>query len=571
MHARSFAMRWLSAATVLCSLPLAAVAQMHKVAKPDQVTRAVALYEYVGDDPLKPKAARLIPVSLFIGGHYEDAGIYLARPIPFALESGIRYDLQKSGVQQNVFDLIASRNFAGSAIAANLPFDDGWFGYGRVSAPKAPKAGRIRPNCGNAHVVQEAPKDDGKPHFGSKSSDSKTADPKAAAAAIPEECREEDTPAKVTLDDYGSGKKDKDAVDPERPTLHRSPESSAHNTGDQGKANKKDSKKPPEATVTQNNAPADDPDRPTIRHRAAEEDDPNSLPPDPMELASRSIAKAAETRAAGPSDIRSSANETVTEGGTISSGDTMSGGPVLRRGAITTAKDDTQAVVKVKASTVSTLSTPLDSIVAVSDAKDRPAHDFTYKFSNNTERATALSALEDLARAVVMNPALATDALETTVAPKPSAAAPVKPATTAKTTTARNRSTRTAKTTAPASPSVTFADEQMGAYQLYFSAPVSYTFFARIPATDSAPERYVTVVANTDPDGTLHPAMRTVTDSMHLDRIPRYRPIDVVDADATNRAEILMELRHGSSRQFALYRLLGNKTDQVFVSGTTVL
>ncbi|WP_047492675.1 hypothetical protein [Terriglobus sp. TAA 43] len=569
MHARKFAVRWLSAATVLCSLPLAAVAQMHKVAKPDQVTRAVALYEYVGDDPIKPKAARLIPVSLFIGGHYEDAGIYLARPVPFALESGIRYDLQKSGTQQNVFDLIASRNFAGSAIAANLPFDDGWFGYGRVSTPKAPKAGRIRPNCGNAHVVQEAPKDDGKPHFGSKSADTKTIDPKATAAAIPDECREEDTPAKVTLDDYGSGKKDKDAADPERPTLHRSPESSAHNTGDQSKANKKDSKKPPEATVTQNNAPADDPDRPTIRHRAAEEDDPNALPPDPMELASRSTAKAAETRAAGPTDARSSANETVAENGTISSGDTMSGGPVLRRGAITTAKDDTQAVVKVKAAAGSTLSTPLESIVAVSDAKDRPQHDFTYKFASNTERATALSALEDLARAVVLNPALATDALETTAAPQAPVASPTKSAKTVKAPAVHTRSTKPTKA-APA-PSLSFADEQMGAYQLYFSAPVSYTFFARVPATDSTPERYVTVVANTDPDGTLHPAMRTVTDSTHLDRIPRYRPIDVVDADATNRAEILMELRHGSSRQFALYRLLGNKTDQVFISGTTVL
>lgn len=566
MHARSSALRWLSAATLLCSLPHAAVAQMHKVAKPDQVTRAVALYEYVGDDPIKPKAARLIPVSLFIGGHYEDAGIYLARPVPFALESGIRYDLQKSGVPKNVFDLIASRNFAGSAIAANLPFDDGWFGYGHVSVPKAPKAGRIRPNCGNAHVVQEAPKDDGKPHFGSKSA----ADPKAAAAAIPEDCREEDTPAKVTLDDYGSGKKDKDVADPERPTLHRSPESSAHNTGDQGKANKKDSKKPPEATVTQNNSPADDPDRPTIRHRAVDEDDPNALPPDPMELASRSTAKAAETRAAGPTDARSSANETVTEGGTISSGDTMSGGPVLRRGAITTAKDDTQAVVKVKATTGSTLSTPLESIIAVSDAKDRPQHDFTYKFASNTERAAALSALEDLARAVVLNPALATDAPDGTAAPS-TPPAPIKAATKSKVSPTRSRSAKPSKAAAPAAPSVTFADEQMSAYQLYFSAPVSYTFFARVPATDSAPERYVTVVANTDPDGTLHPAMRTVTDSMHLDRIPRYRPIDVVDADATNRAEILMELRHGSSRQFALYRLLGNKTDQVFISGTTVL
>lgn len=565
MHVRPAARRWFSTAALLCTLPLAAVAQMHKVSKPDQVTRAVALYEYVGD-PMKPKAARLIPISLFIGGHFEDAGIYLARPIPFALDSGLRYELQKSGTPQNVFDLVASRNFAGSEVAANLPFDDGWFGYGLVSAPKAPKAGRIRPNCGTAHVVEETPKDDGKPHFGSKPA---KADPKAVAAAIPENCREEDTPEKVTLGDYNSTKKDKDAADPERPTLHRSPESSAHNTGDQGKADKKDSKKPPAATVSQNTGPADDPDRPVIRHRSADEDDPNALPPDPMELASRSAAKPEPTRAVGPSDARSQANETVAEGGSISSGDTMSGGPVLRRGKLTAVKDDTQAVVKTKPVTGPKISDPLESFVAISDAKDRPQHDFTYKFSSNTERAAALSALEDLAKAVALNPALATDAPEGTPSTPPPAAVPAKPVTTKRNTTAR-RSVKP-KAPAPAVAAATFADEEMGAYQLYYSAPVSYTFFARIPATDAQPERFVTVVANTDPDGTLHPAMRTITDATHLDRIPRYRPIDVVDADATNRAEILMELRHGSSRQFALYRLLGNKTDQVFLSGTTIL
>ena len=564
MHVRPASSRWLSAAALFCALPLAAVGQMHKVAKPDQVTRAIALYEYVGD-PMKPKAARLIPISLFIGGHFEDAGIYLARPVPFALDSGLRYDLQKSGSVQNVFDLVASRNFAGSAVAANLPFDDGWFGYGRVSVPKAPKAGRVRPNCGNAHVVEETPKDDGKPHFGKNAK----VDPKAAAAAIPENCREEDVPEKVTLGDYNSDKKDKDAADPERPTLHRSPESSAHNTGDQGKANKKDSKKPPEATVSQNTGPADDPDRPVIRHRSTDEDDPNALPPDPLELASRPASKAEPTRAAAPSDARSQANETVAEGGSISSGDTMSGGPVLRRGKLTAAKDDTQAVVKTKAVAAGPkLLDPLESLVAVSDAKDRPQHDFTYKFSSTTERAAVLSSLEELARAVAMNPALATDAPEGTPSTPPPAA-PAKPAATKRTTAAHR--TAKPKTTTAAAPTVAFADEELGSYQLYYSAPVSYTFFARVPATDTLPERFVTVVASTDPDGTLHPAMRTITDTMHLDRVPRYRPIDVVDADATNRAEILMEVRHGSSRQFALYRLLGNKTDQIFVSGTTVL
>ena len=115
------------------------------------------------------------------------------------------------------------------------------------------------------------------------------------------------------------------------------------------------------------------------------------------------------------------------------------------------------------------------------------------------------------------------------------------------------------------------ADEQINAYQLYFSAPITYAYSARIPASGTLPERFVTVIAQTDAGGNLQPAMRTVTDAAHLDRIPRYRLIDVVDADGSNRASLLMELRAQQTRQFALYRLLGNRPDQVFISGSTLL
>ena len=49
-----------------------ALAQMHKVAKPEQVVRAVGVYEWTGDFA-KPTASRLIPVSLFIEGQLQDA------------------------------------------------------------------------------------------------------------------------------------------------------------------------------------------------------------------------------------------------------------------------------------------------------------------------------------------------------------------------------------------------------------------------------------------------------------------------------------------------------------------
>jgi len=47
------------------------------------------------------------------------------------------------------------------------------------------------------------------------------------------------------------------------------------------------------------------------------------------------------------------------------------------------------------------------------------------------------------------------------------------------------------------------------------------------------------------------------------------RPIDVIDADASNRASLLVELRAQNSRQFALYRVIAGKADQTYVTGST--
>ncbi len=603
---------------------LTAGAQMHKVEKADTVTRAVGVYEYVGDLN-KPRAARFIPVSLFIGGHFEDAGVYMARPIPFALSTGFRYELMEAGVRKQFLDLVAARNFAGSSSAAATPFDDGWAGYGRVAPLPKPKAARLRPNCGNAHVVQEV--DNSKPHFGNRTADPKADTPKADPKSNPkadsknDPCRdpgEDDRPEKVTLDD---APKDKNAPDPERPTLHRSPETTANNTGAAGKPDKK-APKPPPATITANGGPGDDPDRPTIRHRTTDEDDPNNLPPDPLDLASREAAARAAGKSASAGDSAPAAasaaatantggnrNDTTDADATITAGNTMGGGPVLRRGRLTQPTDDPATAPTVAASPLSmskaasaTKTAPTakpgraaapaapaaiappalpparDSIVAVSDAKDRAAHDFTYHFASVAERAAVLETLEGIAQAVLANPALATDAneaaLKRAATALPAASAATHPATShaagAKTTATRTARTRlTTPSGANAKPPL--ADEQMNAYQLYYSAPVSYTFTARTPATVALPERYVTVIATTNAEGKLEVAFRSTTDSAHLDRTPRYRLIDVVDADASNRAELLMEIRAQHSRQFALYRLLCNKPDQVFITGSTLL
>ena len=50
---------------------------------------------------------------------------------------------------------------------------------------------------------------------------------------------------------------------------------------------------------------------------------------------------------------------------------------------------------------------------------------------------------------------------------------------------------------------------------------------------------------------------------------PWMRLVDVVDAEASNRASLLFEMRAEHVRQFALYRVIGAQAEQVFQTGTT--
>jgi hypothetical protein len=79
--------------------------------------------------------------------------------------------------------------------------------------------------------------------------------------------------------------------------------------------------------------------------------------------------------------------------------------------------------------------------------------------------------------------------------------------------------------------------------------------------------RYVTVVAQDNGMGQLKVALASVTDAAHLDRTPWMRLVDVVDVEASNRASLLFELRSKNSRQFALYRVIAAKPEQIFETG----
>src|SRR5580698_4474534 len=169
---------------IFLTATLAAVlapAQMHKVAQPQQVVRAIGVYEWTGDFA-KPTASRLIPISLYIEGQFQDAGVYIARPIPFALLPGNLYILQDAGVDKGTLDLAYARHLQAVEPTGDLAYDDGWFGYGSIKPLAVPKRiVALKPS--KTVPVITASNDSSRPHFGSAPPASSTSDSSPAKPA----------------------------------------------------------------------------------------------------------------------------------------------------------------------------------------------------------------------------------------------------------------------------------------------------------------------------------------------------------------------------------------------------
>jgi hypothetical protein len=494
---------------IVCAVPFRA--QMHKVEAPQQVTRAVSVYEWTGELP-KPAAARLIPVSLFIDGHFEDAGVYLARPVPFAIETGDVYSIEKAGRSLGTLDIEFARNVVTRRSAADDDPLGVWYGYGRF-VPPAPVVARtnLHPSAHPSTVVASNEDSDDTPHFVTRQPSSTTTPSKSSGSAA-------STP-----------------------------------------------------TATANPAPDDDPDRPTLRHR------------DPADDSKRH---------------KSSRNDGfVTPPNTPLNDDPDR--PTLRRGI---------PAEQAMATQLTGLPPNLHQDVAVSDAANREPHIFSREWDSPTERAETLAGLELAARPRIANYLLTNNL--TAVAPSTSAAnagaasgtgsgpsfahapgafaagagASATSTASGKSTSATNATTNSASsaTRTPrsaaaraaaarrqkAAPAPAFAllNEQLQGYTLSYGGLPTFVYTVEVPVAAGGPV-YLTMVAQRLPAGELQVALSSITDAAHLDRTPWMRPIDVVDADASHRASLLFELRAQSSRQFALYRLVTAKAEQIFITG----
>jgi hypothetical protein len=464
-------------------------AQTHKVAPPEKIVRAVGVYEWTGD-MAKPAASRLIPVSLFINGKLEDAAVYLARPVPFALATGNVYELDQGGIALGTLDLAFARHLVATGAAAT-PYDDGWFGYGKFVPPTPPKASTLRP-AKTLSVINGIDEDDDRPHFSARSAQPGSGDTATPTSGAP--AASTDTPAE----------------DPDRPTLHRT-------TGSADQT----------ASSSSGETPANDPDRPTLRRHSPQDAGRNS--------ASQPDANSAVA----------SLNDDPNR-------------PLLHRGKPISALTDAD-IPKLAGLPADQ---DLHQMVAVSDAANRPSHDFSRAWVDEAEHQAILAKMQAAARAqITAYEAANAPAAASAPAPKPSTPPDMRHP------NSKLRHAVAQETPPPPAP-VPLLDEQLKGYTLSYGGAATYVYSAHTDGLGST-MRFVTLVAQVDMNGEPAIAIKSVTDAAHLDRAPRMRLVGAVDAEASNRASLLFELRAQNSRQFALYRVIGARAEQTFLTGST--
>jgi hypothetical protein len=429
----------------------------------------------------KPTASRLIPITLFIDGKLEDAGVYQAQPVPFALLTGNVYELQKTGTPLGTLNLEFARHFIAPE-TATATYDDGWFGYGRFFPPAPPKKSTLK-GTEVAISLNGLDEDESAPHFSSRS-----ATPGSGGAAKP-------------TSGTATASTDTPPDDPDRPKMHRSPSTSDQSASPSGSGD----------------APADDPDRPTLRRRTpAQTKDQASVSP-----------------------VDNTLNDDPNR-------------PTLHRGkpAGTFTDADIPRLMGLPGDQ------DLHQMVAVSDAADRPPHDFLRTWEGDDERQAILAKMQAAARTLLTAYEAANKIMPASPPPPPDTRQP------------SSKLRRGVAKETPPPPPQPLLEEQLTGYTLSYGGAATFVYHAHTDGLGPA-LCFVTLVAQVNMQGEPEIALKNVTDAAHLDRAPRMRLVDVVDAEASNRASLLFELRAQNSRQFALYRVIGGQATQTFLTGST--
>ncbi len=83
-------------------------------------------------------------------------------------------------------------------------------------------------------------------------------------------------------------------------------------------------------------------------------------------------------------------------------------------------------------------------------------------------------------------------------------------------------------------------------------------------SSNSQDLQYITLVVREDVNGDLHKSLANVTDTQHLDVIPRLELIDAVDVDGDGRGELLFRQVSDAGSAFVIYRVIGDRLYSLF-------
>ena len=465
--------------------------------------RATAVLEYTGDYT-KPVASRLVPLAVWDGSTYQPGGLYMAQPMPLAVESGTQYELEVSGVPKGLFDVKAAANTGGS-----------WIAIGVYQSPAAVKASKLRASRTPPQVVHDAGYDEDKPHFahrpepapaGGSGSGSGNGSGNGSGSAS---SSKSDTPP---------------PVDPDRPTLHKRTDSGSSSSGsDAGGSTGSTSGSSSSGSNTANTSsgsgssgPAADPDRPVLHKHSAGNSNDNGAP-------------VSATMDVDPDR------------------------PRLRRGRPENLESlDVPSDVEI--AKLAGHPQDLKQMVAVSDAKTRETHNFVYSWTDPEDQKKAQAALEDMAKNLLAGKPM--------TPPIGSTPAPAKKATATATNKTGAPIRRTAKKpAAPALPDL--VDEQFKAFELTFGGGATLVFSAKSTMPDGK-VKYVMMIAQPNFNGTPQVIFKQVTDEASLDVLPRMVVVDAMDTDADNRGELIFALEGKTERQYAIYRVVDRSVEMVF-------
>ncbi len=303
----------------------------------------------------------------------------------------------------------------------------------------------------------------------------------------------------------------------------------------------------PGTAPTTSDTPANDPDRPTLHRSAGTSDktaDAGSTPADDPDRPT--------LRRRSPEDLKTAKNDRPSVTPVANSLNDDPNRPLLHRGKPVGSMSDAD-IPKLSGLPGDQ---DLHQVVAVSDPADHPPHDFSRAWDDENEHQAILAKMQTAARAQ-----LATYEAANSIAPAATASVAPKPA-------ARAHRAAAKATPAPIPPPEPLLDEKLVGYTLSYGGAPTYVYFAHTSGLGTA-QRFVTLVAQVNMNGEPEIALKNVTDAAHLDRTPRMKLVDAVDAEASNRASLLFELRAQNSRQFALYRVIGARAEQTYITGST--